>query len=248
LGEISTETSAHARVALGLEHHPPINRRIDKGASLVCGAGILEWLAAGGALEAAVRSFDLHLESGEAEAFIQSPLAGFDRADEDAAWLTLLIERLTKGIETGLYRLLPIFHDPAGSPDHSADSPEVTCLMDLCRYPPAPGDLLWIDDRCINGFVNRDGVRIVDTLDIVYLLRDRGIVTDADFYQFMHRYREAGVRFVAIDKDEIGHWISKSQISEGRVVESRELRTLSGQVFRGVFLALQPSQNAALVV
>jgi tetratricopeptide (TPR) repeat protein len=226
LGEISGETTANALVALGLEHHSPIERKIDEGASIVCGAGILEWLAAGGALEAAANVFDLHLDTAEVEAFIKSPLAGFDQADADTTWLTLLIERLTKGIETDVYRLLPIFYDLGDSQDHSADSPEATCLMDLCRFPPSPGDLLWIDDRCLNGFVNRDGTRIVDTVDIMYLLRARGVVTDAELYQLMHRYREADVRFLAIDKDEIAHWISRSQILEGCVVESRELRTL----------------------
>lgn len=111
LGEISGETSANALAVLGPEHNPPIERIIDKGTSLVCGAGVLESLATEGALEAAANVFDLHLDSGEVETFIQSPLAGFDQADADTEWLTLLIERLTKGIEAGSYRLLPIFHD-----------------------------------------------------------------------------------------------------------------------------------------
>ena len=226
-GEISEERYAAALDALGPEHHPPSVSTIARNSSVLCSSGVLEWLATGGVLKEAAHTFRLYIDRNDFDVFIKAALGAYEQAEEDTAWLSQLTERITNGLEAGTYQLLPSFHvDPIEGSDDGSSSLDFNCLKDLFLFSPAPRDVIWIDDRCINRYFQRDGARIIDSLDVVYLLHDRGLLEEGERDQLIHRFRRAGARYISPNKDEITACVRQAQVVEGEIVESHELRTL----------------------
>jgi hypothetical protein len=225
-GEISETQCSAALNVLGPEHHPPSQSAVAKDAAILCSAGVLEWLATGGVLKEAVHAFRLYLDRVDFETFIKEALAGYEQNEADAAWLSRLTERITKGLEMGTYQLLPAFHDEQGADSESSSSLDFKCLKDLFFFSPAPGDVIWIDDRCINRYFHRDRARIVDTLDVIYLMQDRGLLAAGELDRLIHQFRRAGARYISLDKQELVAWVERAQVVDEKIAESHELRTL----------------------
>lgn len=227
LGEISEVKASGAFDALGPEHGRPVNREVSKGATVLCSIGVLELLASGGVLEEASRTFALSVTRSDFDILVVRELLGFRSAEEDATWLTGLIEHINHGIDRGAYQLLPdlaVTTKPVS--DVAEDSITVGCLLNLFQFSPSAGDVIWVDDRWITGFAHRDGVPIVDTFDLLYLLRDRSVISTAELVQYTHRLRESDVRLLSLDVEEIKGLVQPAEVRAGQVVESRELRTL----------------------
>jgi len=224
-GEISETQHSAALNVLGPEHHPPSKSIVAKDAAILCSAGVLEWLATGGVLNEAVHAFRLYIDRVDFETFIKDALAGYEQNEGDAAWLSRLTERITKGLETGTYQLLPAFHDEQRAESDSS-SLDFKCLMDLFFFDAAPGDVIWIDDRCINRYFHRDRARIVDTLDVIYLLQDRGLLEEGELDRLIHQFRRAGARYISLDKQEVVAWVQRAPVVNEKLTESYELRTL----------------------
>ena len=227
LGEISNEQRLFALEALGPERQSFSRNDIPRGAEICCTAGVLEWLAKGLALDHAASTFHLHLDRGEFDLLIRGELDNFANGHADAAWLTLVIERLSSGLESGTYQLQPTFRnnndDPGADDDQSLES---RCLHDLFQFEPQPGDLIWIDDRCINRYMQREGCGIVDTLDLVYQLEQRDLISAEELYQILHRMRAAEIRFLALGLQEVLHWTARASVLSSGLADSRELQTL----------------------
>lgn len=225
-GEISEAQSAAALDILGPEHHPSSQTAVAKNDAILCSAGVLEWLATGGVLKEASRTFRLHIDRFDFETFIQGALANYEQDTGDAAWLSRLTERITKGLEAGTYQLLPAFPEEQAEGENAPSSLDFRCLKDLFLFNPQPGDVIWIDDRCINRYFHRDRAQIIDTLDVLYLLRDRGRLESIEFEELIHRFRRAGARYLSLNEQEIAAWVQRAQIVDGKITESSELRTL----------------------
>ena len=131
---------------------------------------------------------------------------GLEADEEDAAWLTGLINHVSRGIDNGLYRVLPDLRDEC-EPRTTAyeESPSLNCLFDLQRFPPRQGDVIWADDRWLTGFAHRDGVPIVDTVDLLHLLRQRARLSEAEFFSITHRLRDGRlpIHFARHERDHI---------------------------------------------
>jgi tetratricopeptide (TPR) repeat protein len=225
-GEISEAQSTAALDILGPEHHPPSQTTMVKNDAILCSGGVLEWLATGGVLKEAVRTFRLHIDRFDLEAFIQGALANYEQDTGDAAWLSRLTERITKGLEAGTYQLLPAFPEEQAEGENARSSLDFSCLKDLFLFNPQPGDVIWIDDRCINRYFHRDRAAIIDTLDVLFLLRDRGRLEPGELEELIHRFRRAGARYLSLNEQEIAAWVQRAQIVDGKIIESSELRAL----------------------
>lgn len=198
-----------------------------RNSSVLCSTGVLEWLAAGGVLSEAANTFRLYADQREFSDFIKAGIAGYERSEADAAWLSQLIERITADVEAGTYQLLPTFYDDhAEATEYESTSLDFKCLQDLFRFAPRSGDVIWVDDRCINRYFQRDGARIIDCIDVIHLLKDRGLLAEGEFYQLLHRFRRSGARYISIDKEEIVTYLDHAQVVDGEIVESHDLRTL----------------------
>jgi hypothetical protein len=225
-GEISETQSTTALDILGPEHHPPSQTTVARNETILCSAGVLEWLATGGVLKEAARAFRLHIDEFDFQTFIQGALANYEQDTGDAAWLARLTERVTKGLEAGTYQLLPTFPEEQAEGENAPSSLDFRCLKDLFLFNPQPGDVIWIDDRCINRYYQRDRAAIIDTLDVLYLLRDRGRLEPGELEELIHRFRRAGARYISLNEQEIAAWVQRAQIADGKIIESSELRTL----------------------
>jgi hypothetical protein len=126
----------------------------------------------------------------------------------------------------GTYQLLPAFYDEQGVDSESSSSLDFKCLKDLFLFSTAPGDVIWIDDRCINRYFHRDRARIVDTLDVIYLMQDRGLLAAGELDRLIHQFRRAGARYISLDKQEVVAWVERAQVVDEKIAESHELRTL----------------------
>ena len=161
-----------------------------------------------------------------ASSVIQGALANYEQDTGDAAWLSRLTERITKGLEAGTYQLLPAFPEEQAEGENARSSLDFSCLKDLFLFKPQPGDVIWIDDRCINRYFHRDRAAIIDTLDVLFLLRDRGRLEPDELEELIHRFRRAGARYLSLNEQEIAAWVQRAQIVDGKIIESSELRTL----------------------
>ena len=233
--EMTKAQRATALEALGPEHAVPAARSISTGASLLCTVGVLEQLAAGGALEHATRVFAVQVARDDFERFVLQPLTEHEADAEDAAWLTDLISHVSRGIDNGTYRVLPDLH-AASKPETEVnqDSATLMCLMELLKFQPNDGDVIWADDRWLTGFAHRDGVPVVDTVDILHIVRDRASFSAAEFLSIMSRLREADFRFLSLNEEEIKAHVRSATANDGGLVETRELRTLRRQYAAGL--------------
>ena len=127
-----------------------------------------------------------------------------DSAEADAGWLTDLLDRVNKGIEHGIYELLPeMDHTDSPAAEGAEESPTLTCLLDLLRFVPAEGDVIWADNRWTTGHVHRDGAPVLDTFDVVHILRERGKISDSRFSSLVHSIRDADLRLFALSAAEL---------------------------------------------
>ena len=225
--EISKAQKATALEALGPEHRVTGARSISKSATLLCTVGVLELLAAGRALEPATRVFNVQLARDDFKRLVLQRLAEQEADAADATWLTNVISHISQGIDDGTYRVLPDLREEATpKSDVNEDSATLTCLMELLKFQPSDGDVIWADDRWLTGFAHRDGVPVVDTIDILHMVRDRGDFSAAEFSSIMSRLREADLRFLSLSKEEIKDHVRSATAIDGALVETRELRTL----------------------
>jgi len=74
--------------------------------------------------------------------------------------------------------------------------------------------------------MQREGCGIVDTLDLVYFLRQKELISEGEQRQIVHQMRGAEVRFLSLDVEEITYWTTRAAVSSGRLTDSRELQTL----------------------
>lgn len=227
LGEITEYERQRALEAMGLRHALPTHQRIEIGATILCRTYILEFLADAGLLARAATAFHLIVDKYE---FSRSVVAGIESltgAAGDVAWLTKLISHVSKGLEDGLYRLMPELGNRRDAVSGAADQdPILKCFLDLLTFVPSPGDVVWADDRWLGGYVHRDGALVVDTIDLLYALSQKGTISVAKRLDTVRRARESGFRFIALDESEIKAAVAEAGVIDDRLVETRTLRIL----------------------
>ncbi|KAA6187907.1 hypothetical protein F2Q65_01360 [Thiohalocapsa marina] len=139
-----------------------------------------------------------------------------------AEWTIALIDRVSAGLQAGLYRLLP-----AHGPEPDGTIPRHSGLDDLLSYPGEPGDRLWVDDRFVNGFPSTGRTLIIGVVEVLDLLRKQGAIDRAERFDLLHRLRASNYRFIPLDADEILHWLRQSHSEFGRLVVPEKLEGLA---------------------
>jgi hypothetical protein len=251
LGELSETQAAAAYDALGPEHVRSTRRDVPKDATVLVSSGVLELLASGQVLDAAARAFSLRVERNDFETSVVNELLGYQAAEDDANWITHLINHLHSGLEDGAYRVLPDFMHTAEGLADAAESPSVNCLLDLLRFAPSRGDVIWADDRWLNSYVHRDSIPVLDTFDLLHLLQERGTISSSDVLQFSHRLRDCDLRLFSLHATELKELTHRAQVVDGTLNEIRELRTLRRHYARslaaGDLLRIAPVEQGLAV-
>ncbi len=212
---------------LGQEGSKPVSESIPPpGSSLYCVGNIPEVLAEAGLLLLVSQNFNLHAQKQEIERS-RAGLAVHDKKSDGAQWAANLIERVSKGIDGGVYELIqpsPTESDSLGN--LSGAGPEMACLLSLLRFEAGKNDLVWADDRYVNGFIHRASVPIASILDVLRLLVSSGVLESIEYYRAILRLRSANARFISLESKEIMHHLMEARVQNGHVVETRELRVL----------------------
>jgi hypothetical protein len=106
-------------------------------------------------------------------------------------------------------------------------------------------DAIAVDDRFLNKeAVWNDGSRhvpCVGTLEILLVLNNRGLISEAQKYALLHRLREGGYYTVPTDVSELLSELGRSTVEGKRLVETKELATIRTNLTIG----LRATQNQA---
>jgi len=135
-----------------------------------------------------------------------------DSTSQVAKWrnaLATLIERLRRGIGNDTYVLMSEFAVQPDEQDFGGDL-DVRCLRGMLLFQTGDGDLLWSDDRYLNGHAVMGSARIVSTTEVLSLLREVGGLSDEKYYAALLCLREWRTLFLPLDPAEICYHVNKN--------------------------------------
>jgi len=144
--------------------------------------------------------------------------------------LGTLIERVRRGIADGTYAVMPeLAVEPDDqNPTHDLD---LQCLRELLLFKTEKGDLLWSDDRYVNGHATVGSARITSTSEILSLLRSLGEVSDESYFTALLSLRRWRSLFLPLDSVEICYYVNKLHDEDGESDEMGVLRRWLATVF-----------------
>jgi hypothetical protein len=225
-GPLSEGRAAEIRQSLGREGEVyPGHPVPEPGAYLFLDGGVVEVLTDAGLLEVTCDRFRVHMATRELLR-VRADLRGFETAVEDAEWLEGLIDRLRRGLESGVYGMVIAAADEARDSLRRSDDLTVHCLDTVLSFEPREGDAIWVDDRAVNRYQSRDGVPTVGIYDVLRALRDLGTIGEASYYSALIKLRASNARFLPVEKEEILYHLDQARVEDGAIVETAELRTL----------------------
>lgn len=147
---------------------------------------------------------------------VNSDLWNGETASKVAGWsqaLASLIERLRRGIADNTYAVMPEFAMKPDDPDYEGD-PDVLCLRGILLFETKEGDLLWTDDRYLNGHAMLGSARIASTFEVLRLLRTLDALPADKYYASLLSLREWRALFLPLDPEEIAYHTAKNGIPE----------------------------------
>lgn len=226
LAEITAEQRLDALEFLGPERMSDSEALVGRNSELLCRCSMLEVLASAGLLGRVTEVFHVRVVKDDFDQVVAGPVAAARDAQESADWVAGLLDRIQRGIESGLYQLLPeIAHDHE-SGLISTESPTLLCLFDLLKFEPSEGAVVWSDDRWVTSNSHRDGMPVVGTPDLVRHLWESHVISDSEWIRFNNRLRECGGMFCSVEAAEVTALVSQAPVVDGVLKETRELITL----------------------
>lgn len=227
---VSDKTAEQAIKALGVEGNPGLSATVPPvGSKLFLMDGVAGVLAKAGMLEVACEHFYVAV----AETCIRDARFEMDemsRRSETRDWLRILLNRFRLGIENQTYKFIHISDErlrETARPDFDEDkSLGFTTVLDLMRYEPQEGDVLWVDDRAINRFLHRDGVPVVGINELLLGLYKRDEIDRHEYYRMLLHLRKGNFRYIPLDKEEILYHLSQAQLADGKLAETEGMSAL----------------------
>ncbi len=226
-GAISDKARDEALRVLGVEGQAPMGEtRPEPRAAVYCSGNTAETLSDAELLVTMADRFTMHIGASEL-ARARAERAGSERARALADWLVEIVDKVRQGIADGTYVVMPRDADVGADTVTGVDTPEVQCISALLRLPARQGDVVWMDDRFMNGYVQQErGASIVGIGEILKGLRGVGELAHDDYYDTISRLRAANVRYIPVEADEILHHLRLARVSDGTLVEHRGLATV----------------------
>jgi hypothetical protein len=246
---MSDETMMQTVQALGTEANPEGYDVVPLvGAKLFLGQGIADVMANAGLLETACEHFLVSTPS-ESVQEARNNLHEYERRGHTMSWVENVLDRLRIGIEDQTYKAIHIPDDRLRETRETevSDNYDFMTVLDLMRYEPQPGDVLWVDDRALNKFPTRLGAPLIGINEILLALYLRNEIDKHQYYRLLLRLRAGNFRFIPIDKEEILYHLGQAQVIDGSIEETLALSTLRHYVAACLLdeLALQrpPSED-----
>ncbi len=159
---------------------------------------------------------------------IRSELAGVDAAGVLRGWLQTLVDRVRNGLMSGVYQTTQVDDEAPKlqAAERGGVSLDVRALGDLLAFAVQSGDAIWVDDRYVTSFSNRDGAPVVGILEVLQELRSRCAIDEPQYYEKLLQLRASNARYVALTPEELLYYLKDAPITEGRLVETNALSTL----------------------
>lgn len=140
-------------------------------------------------------------------------------------WLNNLINQLRQGIDNGTYEIIPSLTKKANGTHSEAFNFEG--LKNLLSLKAHENDVVWVDDRYINGYYFQDGnIPIIGINEILKALVAAKSITISQYYAKISQLRAANVRYIPIEKDEILYHLQQAKIENNEILETQELSIL----------------------
>lgn len=213
---------------LGSEGSKSISEMIPKqGKLLYCHLNIPEVFANANILDTVCNRFQVRIEKRELDR-LRIVLREHERARALVEWLDGLIERVRNGIDKGIYEVIPLSIDDVDKDpmDRQKETASLHCLFSLLKFEATEGDVIWCDDRYVNGFLRREHVPIISINEVLKALVSIGALDANGYYDKISKLRAANVRFIPIQKDEIIHYLRQARVEEDEMIETAELSVL----------------------
>lgn len=228
-GPLSREEYHRALEGLGNEGQVNPSETIpQQGSFLYCDSSIPGTLAGANLLAIVCQRYKVHI-SNQLYERLKTSVDSSPYMQSLADWVDKLISRLNHGLDNQLYKIILI------SPEKRKQLKDIRSqhllngvLSSLLGFEPKEGDIIWADDRWLNSYHHRDGVPIADVYDILKLLVGNKQMSEAEYYQSLHKLRSGNVIFIPIQRDEIIYHLKQAQIHpiKGVVVETQQLKVL----------------------
>ena len=188
-------------------------------------SGIAAILAEVDMLRTVCDRFEVYLEKSELDS-VRSELESHRRRNNLTSWLNRLINRIRDGIDSGIYEVIPYEeNEEAGALDQQNLSERL--LSDLLSFKASEGDVIWSDDRFVNGYFSSGEIPIIGINEVLKGLVSSGSISDSEYYNTISKLRAANVRFLPVEQEEILYYLSQAKMDEnGSLKETPELRIL----------------------
>ena len=225
-GPLSVQEYSAALDALGSEGKTILTEIPEQHKVLYFHFSVPEVLASADLLRIVCNHFQVRIEKRELDT-VRISLREHSKDQQITVWLNGLIERIRSGIDTGKYTVIPSSTQTKdGKQNESKDPASLRCLLNLLNFETKPGDLIWVDDRYVNGYIRKNHASIIGINEVLQLLLDTGAIDKNCYYDKLSRLRAANIRFIPLQKPEILFCLKQARIENGKVIDTRALNIL----------------------
>jgi hypothetical protein len=192
------------------------------GSVLVCHGNIPEVLAGTGQIQTLCRRYKVIIEKNEFDR-IKAELLQQEQCQKEINWLTGLINKISSGIDEGLFELIPFLPKKDKSNKKLFERPIVRCLLTLLKFDTGENDVIWVDDRFVSSYFYRDSVPIIGINEVLKSLVCIGSINESVYYNKIYQLWAANIRFIPVQKEEIIFYLQQANIQDGKLIETQEL-------------------------
>ena len=191
---------------------------------VVLEGGLAEQLSSAGLLRPLSKRARVFIRSDEIDR-LRLDLEQHSRRDKHVDWLKLLRDRLTNGLEAGIY-----VESPGSEVRYGKSGEEVPmvfrCVGDFLDEGRSNEVLSCCDDRMLSRLTAIGKSSVVGLFDLLWLLEGRAKLPRNKLFGYLHRLRASNVRYLPVSAVEIVHHLDRTLIERGEIVENAELATI----------------------
>lgn len=222
----------HRKIVLDLGIEGVVQERTllpEPGASIYCFANIISTLSGAGLLGLACKQFDLYTPKSYYERVVGQNIY-YEKRKSLSERIDKLREKLRDGLEKRKYEIIP---SPLSLGE--LEDKQLYGLHAIFSFPREENDLIWVDDRYLNGFSNRDGIPIIAISEILSLLLKNNKISKEKYFSSLHKMRTLNLRYLPLEVDEVVYFLKQAEVREEEIAETKELLILK-QYFAKAFL------------
>lgn len=219
---------------------PPIS-----GSNLYFTTNTLTVIASANLLDAVLRTYGVCVDSTLTQ-MAHDEIESFEECEKQVEVYKILRHRISEGMESGRYIILPTIndHEYQATDSHEENKHEslnshiTKCLYDLLMAPSVPNSVIWIDDRNLSGYQNvqPQGGPIVGIYEVLSSMRAVNLITEDTRRNALLRLRSSGFMFLPIEPGEVLDQLAKARIDNNKVIETPALAIIRRYIAQTVLL------------